>query len=430
MFEPLNKHILRRIGGFCLALLSLTLGINAQTELVGDNHIYKPNIKSVKFHLNGLPLTQPILGLNTSSQLQLRFDDLDADTKNFIYSVEHCNSDWSTSDLDVSEYLVGFNTEKIRNLDFSSITRKQFTNYQLSFPNNDMQVTKSGNYLLHIIDDDSGEPVLTRRFMVVDNQIGIITSFKNPIDARKVKHYQRIDLRVNYEDTDLSNPMQNVKVTIYQNGNWNQSLQGIKPLFDANNELQFSPQDQILFPAGKEFRYVDTRSIRYRSERVEAIEEYRDGYVIFVEKDKNRKYRNFFADQDINGQFIIGTNDRDNQQLNADYIWTNFVLEADAPLADGSDVYLIGGFSDFQCKEENRLAFNPEEAGYSGEILLKQGVYNYWYGAKKDGVVDLERFEGNYYETENEYTVLVYFRKLSDRYDQLVGARTIQSYTR
>ena len=156
MFECLNKQILRRIGGFCLALISLTLGINAQTELVGDNHIYKSNIKSVKFHLNGLPLTQPILGLNTSSQLQLRFDDLDADTKNYIYSVEHCNADWSPSDLDVPEYLVGFNTEKIRNLDFSSITRKQFTNYQLSFPNNDMQVTKSGNYLLHIIDDDSG----------------------------------------------------------------------------------------------------------------------------------------------------------------------------------------------------------------------------------------------------------------------------------
>ena len=413
-----------------LSLGSFTYAAHTQSQLVGENHVYQPHIKSVKFHLSGLPLTQPILGLNSSSQLQLRFDDLDGDTKNYIYSVEHCNADWSPSPLDVSEYLLGFNTEEIRTLDFSEITRHQFTHYYLSFPNNEMQVTKSGNYLLHVFDDDTGEPVITRRFMVVDTQIGILAEFRNPINAGKVKTHQRIDLRVNYENSDLSNPMDNVTITIYQNGNWDQSLMGIKPIFDANNELQFSPQDQIIFAAGKEFRYVDTRSIRYRSERVEAIEEYGDGFVVFVEKDKNRSLRNYFSDEDINGQFIIGTQDRNNQMLNADYVWTNFVLEAEAPFTDGSEVYITGGFSDYQCRPENQLVYNPEEAGYSGEILLKQGVYNYMYTVVKDGIPDHERLEGNYYETENEYTVLVYFRKLSDRYDQLVGARTIQSFTR
>ena len=411
---------------FSFAIYSM----NGQIELQGTNTIYKTNIKSVKFHLSGLPLTQPILGLGSSSQLVLRFDDLDGDTKNYIYSLEHCNSDWTTSDLDVSEYLVGFNTEEIRELDFSAITRKQFTNYNLRIPNEDMQVTKSGNYLLHVFDDDSGDPILSRRFMVVDNQIGIVAQFKNPINAAKVKSHQKIDLRVNYENTDLSNPMGNVKVSIYQNGNWNTVMEDLKPIFDANNELQFSPQDQILFPAGKEFRYVDTRSIRYRSERVEAIEEYPDGYVVFVESDKNRKFRNFFADEDINGNFIIGTSDRNNQLLNADYLWTNFVLEAEAPYLDEPDIYIIGSFCDYLCIEANKLKYNPEEAGYSGEILLKQGVYNYMYATKTEDGIDMERLEGNYYETENEYTILVYFRKLSDRYDQLVGARTIQSFTR
>ena len=415
---------------FFLLLLISTGFTFGQAQLFGENHIYQTNIKSVKFHLNGLPLTQPIIGLNSSSQLQLRFDDLDGDTKNYIYSVEHCNADWSPSSLDVTEYLVGFNTEEIRNLDFSEITRRQFTHYFLNFPNNEMGVTKSGNYLLHVFNDDTGEPVITRRFMVVDTQIGILAEFKNPIDAGKVKTHQRIDLRVNYEDSDLSNPMDNVTASIYQNGNWDRSMLGLKPIFDANNELQFSPQDQIVFPAGKEFRYVDTRSIRYRSERVEAIEEYGDGYVIFVEKDKNRYFRNYFSDEDINGQFIIGTNDRNNQMLNADYVWTNFVLESESPFSDGSEVYVTGNFSDYQCRPENRLVYNPEEAGYSGEILLKQGVYNYLYTVMQDGNPDHERLEGNYYETENEYTILIYFRKLSDRYDQLVGARTVQSFTR
>ena len=412
----------------CITFRAL-LPLLAQSELLGENTIYQTNIKSVRFHLSGLPLTQPIIGLNSSSQMILKFDDMDADTKNYIYSVEHCERDWSPSELQINEYLDGFESEEVRTLDFSSLTRKQFTHYQLRFPNDLMTVTKSGNYLLHIFDEESGEPIITRRFMVVDNKIGISAEFKNPINAVKVKSHQRIDLIINYENSNLVNPIDNIYVTIYQNGNWDISIQNLKAIFDSNNSLQFSPQDQIVLPASKEFRYVDIRSIRYRSERVQEIEEYPDGFVVFVEEDFDRRQRNYFDDQDLNGNFIIGTNDRNLQEINSDYIFTNFILKKEYPITDG-EVYIVGGFSDFQCKPENILHFNEEEGGYTAELLLKQGVYNYKYAVKMDDIIDRSRLEGDHYETENEYTILVYYRGVTDRYDQLIGARTVQSFTR
>jgi hypothetical protein len=55
--------------------------------------------------------------------------------------------------------------------------------------------------------------------------------------------------------------------------------------------------------------------------------------------------------------------------------------------------------------------------------MLKLGLYNYAYvwlpdGAKK---ADLLPAEGNCYDTENEYLILIYHREFGSRYDKLIG---------
>ena len=64
-------------------------------------------------------------------------------------------------------------------------------------------------------------------------------------------------------------------------------------------------------------------------------------------------------------------------------------------------------------------------------LLLKQGYYYYTYVSKilndKKNITGTADTEGNYSETENTYTILVYYRSLSDRADELVGAAIIDS---
>jgi hypothetical protein len=53
--------------------------------------------------------------------------------------------------------------------------------------------------------------------------------------------------------------------------------------------------------------------------------------------------------------------------------------------------------------------------------LVKQGFTNYKYTiADERGVIDHENaIDGNFYQTENEYTALVYYRENIDRYDRV-----------
>jgi hypothetical protein len=66
-------------------------------------------------------------------------------------------------------------------------------------------------------------------------------------------------------------------------------------------------------------------------------------------------------------------------------------------------------------------------------MLLKQGYYSYTYATKdkksKKMVADASLTDGNFWETENDYTIFVYYHSLSGRHDELVGVTTINSRT-
>jgi hypothetical protein len=74
------------------------------------------------------------------------------------------------------------------------------------------------------------------------------------------------------------------------------------------------------------------------------------------------------------------------------------------------------------------MEYSPADKGYIKSVLLKEGYYNYLYVTQKDNQSPASPalIEGNYYQTENEYRVLVYFRPMGGRYDTLIGTQTVQ----
>ena len=55
--------------------------------------------------------------------------------------------------------------------------------------------------------------------------------------------------------------------------------------------------------------------------------------------------------------------------------------------------------------------------------MLKQGFTNYQYTlVNNNGQIDEQNaIDGNFYQTENEYIVLVYYRGGAERYDRIIG---------
>ena len=414
-----------------LGILLLPLLGRAQLEDIKNyDYVYVDNIKSVRFHLDGLSLTYPIVDLGSSTPLVLSFDDLDGDVKDYSYRLIHCDRDWQPSQLNTMEYLDGFTEELIDNFQYSFKTVQLFTHYRLFLPNNDMRWTISGNYLLVVYEDEGDKiPVITRRFMVVDPKVQIQPRLVRPSQVSKSRTHQEIDFSVDHQRLDIRSPQIEIRAAVLQNGRWDNAVTDLKPFFTRTNELIFDYQDKIVFPAGREFRYLDLRSLRFRSENVSAIESYRDGYEVILYKDEKRTNQSFFTREDINGKFVIESYDQRDFDLSGDYADVLFTLYSPADL--GGDVYLMGAISDWLPKEEFKMVYNPAINGYIVKVLLKQGYYEYAYGVMPDveGVrtLDLTETEGNSHETQNDYTIIVYYRPFGSRYDQIIGAVTFDT---
>jgi hypothetical protein len=87
------------------------------------------------------------------------------------------------------------------------------------------------------------------------------------------------------------------------------------------------------------------------------------------------------------------------------------------------NIYVNGMFNNYALTDENKMDYNVEKGVYEKAIMIKQGFTNYQYvvadSAKK---IDEENaIDGNYYQTENNYFVLVYYKDNIQRYERVIG---------
>ena len=417
-----------------LFFLIFSLKGNAQPdEYVNENfernidYVYKDNIQGVQLIVDGSLLKYPILG--PRERMVLMFDDLDNDVKDYSYTIVHCNADWTPSNLNELEYIDGFAYNEIIDYEYSFNTEVPYTNYRVELPNSDFGWSKSGNYILRVfMSDDEEDVVLTRRFMVVDQRMNIGAELVRPFAIDRFKTHHEIDFTVNHRGITVRSPKTEIKVAILQNGRWDNAITGIEPLFVRGDDLIFDYQNQIVFQAGREFRYFDARSTRFRSDRIREIEEAEGMYHLSVSSDKVRSGELDQVFADINGTFIIDNFHEDDPDLESDYVKVYFELPYDEPDPFG-EIYIFGKLTDWQLKEEFRMKYNDNYKAYIGTAMLKQGYYNYQYAYLEDGApkVDFELIEGNWWETDNDYHILVYYRPFGERYDQLVSVAFLNS---
>ena len=410
-------------------LIFLTMQLSHREALaqdfVSEDKVYIESIKSVQFGVPGLEWSMPFINLS-GGQLLLEFDEIANDSRYLRYLIRHCNSDWTASELEELEYLQGFNGEEIRDFAFSVATRIPYIHYRLSLPNRNVRWTKSGNYLLHIYDEETGEPVITRRFVVSEASVSVALQLSKPVAVDKITTHHEIDFLVSHKNFRISNPRQEIHALVMQNGRWDTAIDSIEPFLVQPEKLSFDYQNRITFPAGKEFRTCDFRSLRFPSVEVSEIKEFDDAYEVIMKKDEKRTYHNYHTERDLNGQFIIQSYDEKDFDVEAEYAYVMFSLESSAPIYD-HDVYVMGAFSDWTPSHSYRLNYDDERGLYFGETLLKQGFYDYIYALTPAGdstQFETTSLEGNWHETENSYSVIIYYRPFGSRYDQVIATYT------
>jgi hypothetical protein len=282
------------------------------------------------------------------------------------------------------------------------------------------------------LDGDTAKLAFTRRLLIVDNQVNIAAQVLQPFNGTLFKTHQKIQFTVATRQLNVSNPFQQVRIVILQNYRWNTALHDMRPTFYNGNTLQYNTEEDCLFPAGREWRWIDLQSFRFQSDRVQRAEYTKTGTDIFAKPDADRSLQPYFYYKDYNGQYYIQTTESINPFWQTDYAIVHFAFvppgNKELP---GRDVYITGRFNDFKLNESSLMRFNPDKGGYEGSLFLKQGYYSYSYvtvdRSDPSKTPSFQYTEGNFLETENDYTILVYYRQLGGRSDELVGISTLNS---
>jgi hypothetical protein len=395
-----------------------------------SNKVYQPNIKSVLFHRDGFELSPPLMQFNHQEQLRLSFDDLDADVKEFTFTIVHCDASWIPSELSPDRYINGFTEDHIYTYSFSQNTLVPYTHYEILFPTDDLKPAIAGNYILKVYDQNPENLYFTRRFMVFDQQVEITGQIgqASVIEDRKSK--QKVSFEILSPSLRIANPYRDLKVVIVQNGRWDNRIHDLKPKMVVGNKLDYNYDYENVFDGGNEFRTVDIKSLNYNTENIAKIESDRDGYYVTLMDDHKRTYQVYKSESDINGRMIITTEDRRDASTESEYVNVHFFLSYTPPLMDGH-IYIAGALTDWSYSEENRMIYNFNRKGYEKTLLLKQGYYNYQYMAlfehSKWG--DVSFIEGNHWETGNDYTILIYYREPADLFERLIGVAQFNSHT-
>lgn len=393
------------------------------------NKVYYDGIRTVRMFPSSNPLDLPIIPLRNGS-LELHFDDMYEGAADFHYTILHCNSDWTPSDLRKADYIDGYQDYFMSDFQHSFNTFVPYTHFRLRLPNRDMQFKISGNYLLIIFEKGAEYPVLTHRFMVFEPFTSVEGFIRRPTQLDRMNTHQQLFFRINHPGYVIPDPQRDLKVTVLQNQDWTKVLTNLEPQFIGNDQLIYERDEGNSFPGGNEYRFFDTKNLMVLTQNVRKID-IDSIFNVFLAADALRFRSPYVYWDDINGMYVIRRLDSPNDHTYSDYALVDFFLESPTRLP--GDVYVFGELSEWKLKEDFKLTYNPERLAYQGKILLKQGYYNYHYvtaipsadGEKMHASLDFT--EGNHWETENAYHVLIYHREIGIRYDRLVGYKYFQS---
>ena len=401
-----------RIIFFYISLLFTCCILTGQVEEVDP----PSDIKTITFGSQKDISILPIINLN--ERIYLEFDVLNNLEEDFYYVIEHFDYDWTPSRLMKSEYLDGMDNLRIFNYENSFNTYQIYSHYRLQIPNPQTRLKISGNYLIKIFDEND-DLVFSRKFMIMEQQVGVGVRIKRSRNVALINEAQTVDFSIKSNNLNLNNPTETVKTVIVQNNNLKTAIYDLKPQYTLGNELVYRYNDNSLFWGGNEYLFFENKDVRMANLGIQYID-LQDLYHSYLYTDIDRSSRKYTYNPDINGGFKITVLDRQDPSIEADYTYVHFSLLAEEFL--NQSVYVYGGFNNFSISDDNKMIFNVEKGIYELSMLLKQGFYNYKYVVVDDDNTLFEgAVSGNFDETENNYKVIVYYRDLGARYDKIIG---------
>lgn len=392
---------------------------------MGWHEIFNPNIKGLQVILNDDFEALPVLMLGSTDRLHIGFDELSHDYHRFTCHIEPCNPDWTpTEGLFDSDWLDGFNDQPIDLFENSINTIQLYTHYQTTIPNAQTRFKMSGNYKLHIMDEDD-EEALCVAFRMTEQAVAIQMGMTTDTDRGLNGAYQQVAMAVKYNDLRVTRPDEQLQIFVMQNGREDNMQASPRPTYTTMQGLQWDHCRQLIFDAGNEyhkFEILNPANIATGLDHVAWDEPTRTWHAYPM---PCMPQPNYIYDRDANGAFLLRNSDNREASRTSEYVYIHYRLK---PLRryDNAQVVIRGRWT-VENPENYVMEYNEEEQAYEAVILQKLGYYNYQLMLREaDGTTRPLPEEGSFFQTENSYQALVYYKAPDGRNWRLVGFQEIR----
>ena len=413
-----------------ISIIAILCQIQANAQTLTDTHtrIFDKSFKSLRASVVGNDYATPVIKFGSTDKIKIEFDQLSPEMQYLRYSVVHCDANWQPSQLVDSECTDGFNEANVENYSFSSATFAHYVHYDITIPNDDMNFLVSGNYLLKVYpEEDSETTYLQVRFSLSEDCIDIIPEITSRTDIDYNKANQQLSIEVDTREYYVDNMYEDLKISIIQNSRTDNMVSVNHPMRVAGRKAFFEHNRDLIFPAGNEFRRFEMTTTNYAGMGIEGYAYHDPYYHVILKTDEPRAFGSYIYDRTQYGRFTIRYSDAYDSDTEADYMIVHFQLRM--PELNGGKMYVDGEFTQHNFESANLMHYNHNTQCYELDLMLKQGAYNYQYLWVPDGtsVGKTSTVEGDFYQTVNEYQIMVYNRKRGERYDRLIGTNIIYS---
>ena len=427
IFFVLLQAKMKRIG-LILVVLSLWMGVCAQTH----THVFNEQIRTLRVERRVLELADGIVdGSDPENTLHISFDEMSHDVHFYTYSVQMLGSE-----LLSGEYLKGFTTRDITDYEHSINTSREYTHYWFEFPNEDMAITKSGNYRLTVYEDGNTENrVAEVDFCVVEPIVKIASKVRSHTDIEFNGRYQQVDIDVDLQDAAINYQPSEFRVVVTQNNRQDNAVVLTQPTFMEPKRLRYINNKALIFEGGNEYHHFDAFSCFYAGYGIDRVYHEMGDYHVSLFPTEITKGQ-YIHEFDSDGRFVVNAERTADSDTEAEYMWVYWTLPADKPWFDGA-LYIGGELFHNELNLRNRMQYDAEARCYWLTALVKQGGYDYQYwfvekypqpsAANPQPKTTTQRVDGSYWQTENEYAVYLYWRPFGERYERLIGVQIQKS---
>jgi len=404
-------------------ILILTLASTTLCAMAWHS-VKSPHIKGLQVILNDDFEALPILVLGSSDRLNIGFDELSHAYQRFTYRLEPCNPDWTpTEGLFESDWLVGFNDLPIEDYENSLNTTTLYTHYELTIPNRECRPKMSGNYRLHI-NDEQGDEALTVELRVIEPVMNVGLSATTNTDLGLNTQYQQVAMTVNYNGLRITRPDEQIQTIVMQNGREDNMKVNIQPNFITPQTLKWEYNKALIFDAGNEYHKFEVLDPTHPTMGLAAVrwdEDTRTWHAMPMPCEPRRHY---LYDEDANGAFLLRNSNNYEMERTSEYVYIHYRLQPVRKYTDAKVV--LSGRWTTEAPDNYVMQYDEATQSYHAIVLQKLGYYNYQLLlVDMDGTTHPLPEEGSFFETENTYQALVYYKGTGERSWRLVGYQEI-----